>query len=305
MAKLLPLQHATLHGHEVGYRAAGSGPAILLIHGMAGSSATWREVMPALAKKYRVIAPDLLGHGESAKPLGDYSLGAYASGLRDLMGVLGETQVTVVGQSLGGGVAMQLAYQHPELVERMVLVGSGGLGREVNIILRALTLPGADLLMPLAFNSYARAAASKVGSLLHRTGLVAPHVEEMWHAYRALTEVENRHAFVRTLKSVVDPGGQSVSAKDRLYLTAAMPSMIIWGDRDPIFPVALGYRAHELMPGSRLEILQGAGHFPHVEQPLAFLSVLEDFLATTESGGGSLQEYRDLLLQGKASSAAG
>lgn len=296
---LLPLQHVTIHGHDVSYRVAGEGPTVLLIHGMAGSSATWRDVMPTLAERYKVIAPDLLGHGESAKPLGDYSLGAFASGLRDLLGILGESSATVVGTSLGGGVAMQLAYQHPEIIERMVLVGSGGLGREVSIVLRALTLPGADLLMPIAFNSYTRAATAKVGSLLNRFGLVGPHVEEMWHAYRALTEVENRHAFVRTLKAVVDPGGQSVSAKDRLYLTEAMPSLIIWGDADPIIPVKHGYQAHLAMPGSRLEVINGAGHFPQVEAPEEFVRILLDFLDTTDTGRADLADYRDLLLAGE------
>ncbi|HSB88130.1 MAG TPA: alpha/beta fold hydrolase, partial [Ilumatobacteraceae bacterium] len=110
-----PLRRRTvrIHGHEVSYRMAGEGPTILLIHGIAGSSTTWRAVMPALAENFRVIAPDLLGHGHSAKPRGDYSLGAYASGIRDLLAVLGEERVTLIGHSLGGGVAMQFAYQFP------------------------------------------------------------------------------------------------------------------------------------------------------------------------------------------------
>ncbi|MGB2756038.1 MAG: alpha/beta fold hydrolase, partial [Acidimicrobiia bacterium] len=157
----------------------------------------------------------------------------------------------------------------------------------------------ADLLMPLVFNSYARTAATKVGSFLNRFGLVSAHVEEMWHAYRALTEVENRHAFVRTLKAVVDPGGQSVSAKDRLYLTEAMPSLIIWGDEDPIIPVKHGYEAHLAMPGSRLEILKGAGHFPQVEAPEEFTRVLLDFLDTTDHKRAALSDYRQLLVAGE------
>jgi len=107
------VRRVSIHGHEISYRDVGEGPVLLLLHGIAGSSRAWREIMPALAGEYRLIAPDLLGHGESAKPLGDYSLGAYASGLRDFLGVLGVERVTLVGQSFGGGVAMQLAYQHP------------------------------------------------------------------------------------------------------------------------------------------------------------------------------------------------
>jgi pimeloyl-ACP methyl ester carboxylesterase len=276
---------------------AGEGPAIVLVHGMAGSSRTWRAVMPILARDYTVVAPDLLGHGESAKPLGDYSLGAYASGLRDLVvGALGIERATLVGQSLGGGVAMQLAYQHPELCERLVLAGSGGLGREVSWILRLLTLPAAEYVMPLAFPRFLRERGDRLSRFLHRRGLHAPHVAEMWRAYASLTESPNRHAFVRTLRAVIDPGGQTVSALDRLYLAAAVPTLILWGDQDNVIPVQHAYRAHELMPGSRLEIFEGAGHFLHVEQPARFAEVLRDFIEHSEPARRDLTSYRELLL---------
>jgi pimeloyl-ACP methyl ester carboxylesterase len=293
----LGLRHTTIHGHDVRYREAGEGPALLLIHGMAGSSAAWRDVMAPLAADHRVIAPDLLGHGESAKPLGDYSLGAFASGLRDLLGVLGIERATVVGQSLGGGVAMQLAYQHPEMCERLVLVNSGGLGREVSLILRAAALPGAEYVMPALFPSFAREQGDKVSRFLHRKGIRSGRIAEMWLAYRSLTEPENRRAFARTLRAVIDPGGQSVSAKDRLYLAAAVPTMIVWGDSDPIIPVAHAYEAHEVIKGSRLEILADVGHFPHVEEPQRFVELLNDFMATTEPGPVGSESYRDLLTE--------
>src|SRR5256714_9236456 len=143
-------EEITLHGHRVSYRRAGWGPVVVLIHGIAGSSATWDEVIEPLAERYTVVAPDLLGHGESAKPRGDYSLGAYASGVRDLLGALGHDRATVVGHSLGGGVAMQMAYQFPERCERLVLVSSGGLGPEVDLMLRALSLPGSEYVLALA-----------------------------------------------------------------------------------------------------------------------------------------------------------
>jgi len=291
------LRHVTLHGHDVGYRMAGEGPVVLLIHGMAGSSRTWRDVMPPLARDHTVIAPDLLGHGESAKPLGDYSLGAYASGLRDLVvGALGVERATIVGQSLGGGVAMQLAYQHPELCERLVLVGSGGLGREVSWILRMLTLPAAEYLMPIFFPRFLRDRGNRVSTFLRDRGIRAPHLAEMWRAYASLAEPESRQAFVRTLRAVIDPGGQTVSAADRLYLAAAVPTLIVWGDRDDIIPVEHARRAHELMPGSRLEIFEGAGHFLHVEQPARFVEVLSDFIARSEPARQDLAAYRELLL---------
>ncbi len=296
----IPLRHRVIHGHEVGYRMAGEGPVVLLIHGMAGSSRTWRDVMPALAEKYTVIAPDLLGHGESAKPMGDYSLGAHASGVRDLLGALGFDRATIVGQSLGGGVAMQLAYQHPMLAERLVLIGSGGLGREVNPILRLFTLPGVQWLMPIIFPSFVAEKGNEVAKGLAKHGWRNPHLAEMWRAYTGLAEAENRSAFVKTLRAVIDPGGQSISATDRLYLTSTLPTLIMWGDKDPIIPVRHAYSAHEAMPNSRLEIFEGAGHFPHVERPEEVVAHLLDFLATTETNAPeSMANFYHLLAAGK------
>ncbi len=289
------LHHVTIHGHDVTYRRGGSGPAVLLIHGMAGSSRTWKDVTELLVAKNTVIAPDLLGHGESAKPMGDYSLGAFASGLRDLLGLIGVNRVTVVGQSLGGGVAMQLAYQHPEMVERLVLVGSGGLGREVNWMLRLLTLPGAEVFMPVIFPPFVADRGNDVSRFLHRRGIRAPHLGEMWRAYASLSGAENRGAFLRTLRSVVDPGGQTVSALDRIYLAGAIPTMIVWGDEDPIIPIEHGRAAHEIITGSRFEVMEGCGHFPHVEEPRRFAELLEDFIATTEPSHTDLDDYRTLL----------
>lgn len=287
--------YVTLHGHEIRYWRAGEGPALLLVHGMAGSATTWKAVMPRLAEQYTVIAPDLIGHGRSAKPLTDYSLGNYAAGMRDLMIALGIDRATVVGQSLGGGVAMQMAYQHPEQVERLVLVGSGGLGREVNTILRILTVPGGEYLMPLLFNQYAREVGNRLSLFLRRAGLRAPEIEEAWRAYVSLTDPPSRAAFVRTLRAVIDLGGQTVSAHDRLYLAAHMPTLIIWGSRDPVIPISHGHAAHEAMTGSRLEIFEGAGHFPHCEEPDKFVDVLIDFLETTVVSNVDRDDWRLFL----------
>jgi pimeloyl-ACP methyl ester carboxylesterase len=279
-----PSRRVRIHGHEVSYRRAGQGPVVLLIHGIAGSSQAWAEVMPLLARDFTVIAPDLIGHGESAKPVGDYSLGAYATGLRDLMAVLGVESATLVGQSLGGGIAMQLAYQHPEYCERLVLVDSGGLGREVSWILRSLALPGAEILMPVLFPGFVRDWGNSVGRFLSDRGLRSGRISESWRAYTSLTDSENRRAFVRTVRAVIDPGGQAVSATDRLYLAARVPTLIVWGQQDGIIPVSHGIAAHEAIPGSRLEIIPGAGHFPHVEAPVRFAQILTDFVGTTEPG---------------------
>src|ERR671926_839233 len=138
-----------LHGHRVIYRVAGSGPPVVLIHGMVNSSRHWERVALQLADRYTVVAPDLLGHGDSAAVRGDYSLGAHAASIRDLLAVIGIDRATIVGHSLGGGVAMQFFYQFPQRTERLVLISSGGLGHDVSPLLRAAALPGVQELLAL------------------------------------------------------------------------------------------------------------------------------------------------------------
>ena len=290
-----------LHGHRITFQAAGGGPVVLLIHGIAGSSATWGEVLPWLAERYSVVAPDLLGHGMSAKPRGDYSLGAYASGIRDLLGVLGHERVTVVGHSLGGGVAMQFAYQFPERCERLVLVSSGGLGREVHAMLRAAALPGAEWVLPLLCAAGVRDAVDGVASFLGRLGLrAAPDLEEMWRAFSSLADADGRQAFIHTLRTIIDPGGQRVSAADRLYLAAEVPTMIVWGERDRMIPVAHARAAQAAIPGSRLEIFPEAGHFPHRDAPRRFVEVLLEFMDSTRPAQVDDTRWRSLLRRGSA-----
>jgi pimeloyl-ACP methyl ester carboxylesterase len=288
-----------LHGHRITYATAGDGPVVLLIHGIAGSCATWSEVLPSLADSYCVVAPDLLGHGASAKPRGDYSLGAYASGIRDLLEALGHRQATVVGHSLGGGIAMQFAYQFPERCERLVLVSSGGLGREVHAMLRAASLPGAELVLPLLCASRVRVAVEGVASLLGRAGLRAgPNLEETWRGICSFADADALRAFVQTVRTIMDLGGQRVCAADRLYLAAEVPTMIVWGEHDRIIPVAHAQAAHGAIPGSRLELFPRAGHFPHRDDPRRFLEVLRDFLRTTAPARVEEARWRDLLMRG-------
>ena len=231
------LQHVAIHGHDVAYRTGGTGPVIVLVHGMAGSSATWLDVMPGLTENFTVVAPDLLGHGASAKPRTDYSLGAYASGLRDLLDTLGHDRATVIGHSLGGGIVMQFAYQFPERCERIVLVSSGGLGEEVSFVLRALTLPGVEFLLPVMCARQLHDAGTVVIHCLNRLGLrPAPHLDEIWESYGSLADAETRTAFVQTLRAVIDPAGQRVSATNRLYLASDVPTLIVWGDRGRDYP---------------------------------------------------------------------
>lgn len=272
-----------LHGDSVAYRDEGDGEALLLIHGMAASSESWRSVLPQLSKKYRVIAPDLLGHGQSAKPrFSDYSLGAFAVWLRDLLDELGVSQATVVGHSLGGGVAMQFVYQHPDYVKRLVLISSGGLGPDVGLILRLLSAPGAELVLPVVAPQFVLTAGNKLRSWLSAAGIQSPRGAEMWSAYSSLSDPATRQSFLRTLRSVVDYHGQAVSAVSKLGLRTHLPIMAIWGERDDIIPVDHAHAAHEVRPDVRLELLPNVGHFAQVEAPNNVVELIEDFIATTD-----------------------
>jgi pimeloyl-ACP methyl ester carboxylesterase len=251
--------------------------------------------MSDLAERYTVVAPDLLGHGESAKPRGDYSLGAYASGIRDLLAVLGHERATFVGHSLGGGIAMQLAYQFPERCERLVLVGSGGLGRDVGTLLKVLSAPGMEFVLPLVLTRGLHDAAANVGRFVGRSGFRANTLlQEIWDSYTRLTDAKAQRAFVHTIRAVIDPWGQRVSARDRLYLAAEVPALIVWGAKDRVIPVAHAHVAHELIPGSRLEIIEDAGHFVPLERPERFVALLDDFMKTTDAAR-SERDWREIL----------
>jgi pimeloyl-ACP methyl ester carboxylesterase len=285
----------TLHGRPVTYAQAGSGPVLLLIHGMGGTFENWQAVIEPLARAHTVIAPDLPGHGASAPGAGDYSIGALAAGLRDLLVALGHERATLVGHSLGGGIAMQFAYQFPEMTERLVLVSSGGLGPEVSPVLRAAALPGANLFIA-ATAGPGRAVGSAIGRGLAAVGL-RPNadVAEVLRGYGSLADPDRRAAFLATLRSVIHTGGQRVHAGDRLYLAEGMPVLIIWGERDPIIPRHHGESAHEAIPGSRLEVFEGVGHLPQLEAPGRFIAVLERFVAEFEPAQFDSEQWRGRL----------
>src|ERR1700761_2064998 len=272
-----------LHGDQVAYRDEGHGDVLLLIHGMAGSSETWRSVIPQLSKEFRVIAPDLLGHGESAKPRGDYSLGAFAVWLRDFLDELGVSHATVVGHSLGGGVAMQFAYQHPDYATRLVLISSGGLGPDVGLVLRLLSAPGAELVLPIIAPKPVLTAGNRLRSWFRGAGVHSPRGAELWSAYSSLSDAATRQSFLRTLRSVVDYRGQAVSALNRLQLRGELPGMAIRGERDGIIPVDHAYAAREARADSRLEVLPNVGHFAQVEAPTEVVELIQDFVATSNS----------------------
>lgn len=302
----LRLRHRVVHGYRRAYRMAGEGPALVLIHGIGDSSATWADLIPDLARSHTVIAPDLLGHGDSDKPRADYSVAAYANGVRDLLTTLDIESATLVGHSLGGGVAMQFAYQFPERTERLILVSAGGVGGEVNPVLRAVSLPGAHLVLS---SLQLPGMRLQVGLFLRLMRLLdtdlGQDAPELLNLVDALPDTTSRSAFIRTLRAVADWRGQAVTMLDRCYLTEGMPTMLLWGDRDSVVPVRHAYGAHEAMPGSRLEIFEGAGHFPFHSDPARFLALVEEFTTGTRPADWSREHWRELLRAGRPGTAAG
>jgi len=289
-----------LHGHRVSFQAAGSGDElIVLLHGITSTANAWREVMPQLAERYTVIAPDLIGHGRSAKPRGDYSLGAYAAGVRDLIAVLGFERGTVVGHSFGGGIAMQFSYLFPEYVERMALISSGGLGREVHPLLRAATLPGSEWVLPLIAREWPVRAGGAVSAVAAKIGIEAgPDLAEFARGYASLAEEGASDAFIHTMRGVIDHEGQRVSALDRLYLADQMPTLIVWGDSDPVIPVEHGRNAHRIVEHSRYVELPGSGHWPMLDAPDSVVDELNSFMDETEPFEWSMERVRERLQRG-------
>jgi pimeloyl-ACP methyl ester carboxylesterase len=274
-----------LHGHRVIYRIAGDGPPVVLIHGMVNSSRHWERVALQLADRYTVVAPDLLGHGDSAAVRGDYSLGAHACSIRDLLTTIGIDRATVVGHSLGGGIAMQFFYQFPQRVERLALISSGGLGHDVSPMLRGAALPGAAAGIWLVANRRVREALDGAGARMRARGSrKGVYLQAVARAMKPLQEAAARRAFLKTLRSVIDVRGQQVSAIDRLYLLGELPTLIVWGGRDNTIPIEHGLAAHELIPNSRFVTLPKAAHFPNLEDPDGLARALLDWLDESEPG---------------------
>jgi pimeloyl-ACP methyl ester carboxylesterase len=185
----------------------------------------------------------------------------------------------------------------PSAVNGLVLVASGGLGEEVHALLRAATLPGTEFVLPLLAHPRVLDVASVVPRALGRIGLrTGPDLTEMARAYQSLSNADARSAFIHTLRAVIDPRGQRINASDRLYLASMMPTMIIWGCRDRVIPVAHAEPTHEGMPGSTLELIEDAGHFPHLDDPLRFARTREAFFLATEPPRRDTGVMRELVL---------
>ena len=299
MADRYDVQFVTIHGHRRAYVRAGSGPVVLLLHGLGCDHTTWDTVIESLSRRYTVIAPDLLGHGQSDKPRADYSVGGYANGMRDLLTVLGIDKVTVIGHSFGGGVAMQFAYQFPERTERLMLVSSGGLGPEVTPAIRAITTPGFHEVMGvLTLPGVRHLGIAGLRSLSALGWKSTRDFDEVAEVFDTFKDPAARHAIRHVVRAVVDWHGQIVTMADRAYLTEEMPMWVVWGRDDRVIPVRHASYAAKFAPSSRVEVIADAGHFPHKDHPYRFSRIVHDFIRSTEPAKYSRARFRALLKNG-------
>jgi pimeloyl-ACP methyl ester carboxylesterase len=287
----------TIGGRVVAYTSAGEGEPLLLVHGLGSTRQTWDVILDALAETHTVIAPDLPGHGESDPPPGDYSLGAFAVGLRNLLIALGLRSATLIGHSLGGGIAMQFAHQFPERTDRLALIGSGGLGRQLTPMLRAATLPGAKTVVGVlarfpeaVTRGFIRCAAAAAPGFLARPD-AGPVAEDL----HRLTDPGQRRTFVRTARNVIDWRGQAVSATETLALLTDLPVLLAWGVDDRVIPPYHHRAVAGLLTRPHLVEIAGAGHYPHISAPDQILPALRTFLAATTPFQYTEERWRQLL----------
>ena len=299
MSKAYDVQFVTVHGHRRAYVCTGSGPAVLLLHGLGCDHTTWEPVIESLSRRYTVIAPDLLGHGQSDKPRADYTLGGFANGMRDLLTVLGIEKVTVIGHSFGGGVAMQFAYQFPERTERLMLVASGGLGPEVTSGIRAISTPGFHEVMGvLTLPGVRHLGIAGLRALSDLPLKATRDLDEVATIFDTFKDPQARHAIRHVVKAVVDWRGQIVTMADRAYLTEEMPMWVVWGRDDRVIPVRHASNAARMAPKARVEVIPDAGHFPHKDHPHRFSRIVHDFIRSTEPATYSRARFRSLLRSG-------
>ncbi|MHB8695900.1 MAG: alpha/beta fold hydrolase, partial [Solirubrobacteraceae bacterium] len=271
-------------GHRLIYRTAGSGPPILFVHGLLADSTTWRRMMRVLARSHTVIAPDLFGHGESDRPHDiDYSLGGHAAVLRDLLNYLGYERTTVVGHSLGGGIAMTFAHHYPERLDRLALIAPGGFGREVHPLLRAVAVPGASRLLRMLTSRPMLAALAGSGRLLRALGArgSAGAIRGLQFTLTGLADDGARIAFVRSARAVIDRAGQGLCGLGRLELVLPVPTLLVWGTRDSVIPAEHGITVATQHEPVELVLLEDVGHIPHITNAAYVAERLATFCATT------------------------
>ncbi len=253
------------------------GTPVLLIHGLGASADIWMYNVEALARQHRVYVPDLVGFGRSDKPGPSFSPFDYTPFLDDFMNLLKIERVSLVGQSLGGGIALHYALQFPQKVNKLVLVDSAGLGKEVIWTLRLMSLPWVGELF-----SYPNRKGVEIFfrlAVLNRA-LVTKDFVELY--YDIFSRPGFQKFFLMILRQIVDIRGAREEILDpimnNLY-KIAQPVLIIWGEKDGVLPIQHGYLGKEKLPHAKLKIMEGCGHIPFFEKSDEFNELVLNFLA--------------------------
>ncbi len=272
-------RRVTVDGMSTQYLEAGAGSPLLLMHGYEQSATSWRWVIPALARTHRVLALSLPGHGDSDPAVGGYAPGRdLAPFVADFLDTLGVGALDVVGNSVGGAVALRLALADPQRVRTLTLVGSAGLGRDVNPLLALAALPVigelAILLSRVPGGDLLRTTMS-AAMLFAQPWRVPPEFFTEQHALgRRAGHLEAATAMARAL---FDVNGQREVLLDQLH-TLTMPTLVVWGGCDYVLPAYQAQAAVDRLPAGRLAVFPDCGHLPHVECPDRFAAVLSEFL---------------------------
>lgn len=268
----------TASGHQMSYVTGGSGPPMVLLHGLGANSFTWRYVLPTLMQHYTIFAPDMFGCGDSDKANVDFSLHAMAGYVNGFMEAVGLDRAIFVGHSLGGGLTMQYCHEYPGHAERIVLVSSGGLGTDLHWLLRISTLPGANGIIGAMADPRTRLpqlSRTMEQRRLHRLDQeFDPDTQTMLDRFQSY---ETRQAFLSMLRHVGGLKGQRLSALAHLG-ELTVPVLLIWGARDSTIPVSHGRHALSFIPFAHLEVLPNCYHRPQIEAPRRFNELILDFL---------------------------
>jgi pimeloyl-ACP methyl ester carboxylesterase len=256
----------TVAGVRICYQEAGppDGPVVILVHGLLSDSETWSGTIgPLAARGLRVIAVDLVGHGGSDAPRCPYLLDDFAEFLDGFFDALGLDSATICGHSLGGAIAVHFGYHYPKRIERLVLVSAGGLGKEVNLALRALSIRGAEALTGAVLGRRPVQWLLRRQWIYRALRLRPERLANFRRVGRSLMLRDRRQAFFASLRGVIRPSGQRGSFLEMKYLADHVPTLLVWSERDAIIPVRHAHATHEHLPGSRLVVLPGSTHEPH------------------------------------------
>jgi pimeloyl-ACP methyl ester carboxylesterase len=271
-------------GHVLAYQEAGpaDGSVVVLLHGLASDSDTWdRALAPLASHGLRVLALDLLGHGESDKPNSTYLLTDFADSLGCFLDALGIASATLCGHSFGGAIALFFGSRHPERVERVVLVSTGGLGREVHPVLRAAALPVAPAVLRAAMRPGLRRLYRRPG--LHRALRLTPdNLVNLKRAARALGSDAGQASFFASLRGVIAPSGQRTASAEMRAFAERVPTLLIWNEGDPVIPLAHAQAlADRAQQRSRLVVFPNRGHEPHRRNAELFADEVAAFVQSS------------------------